>query len=77
MTAFLPYIGYEGAQALLADYRALNGDRAPSGPREAMTVRAYLEERLGKDLVDRVLSADALSALGFPETVRPSKGTNP
>ncbi len=77
VTAFLPYIGYEGAQALLADYRALNGDRAPSGPREAMTVRAYLEERLGKDLVDRVLSADALSALGFPETVRPSKGTNP
>jgi aspartate ammonia-lyase len=70
VTAFLPHVGYERAQALLADYRALSPDRA------RLTIRAYLEQRLGKELVDRVLSADALSALGFPETVRPSKGTN-
>ncbi len=76
VTAFLPYVGYERAQAILADYRALARDRAPSGQRDGVTIRAYLEERLGKDLVDRVLSADALSALGFPDTVRPSKGTN-
>lgn len=79
VTAFLPYIGYTGAEALLAEYHEQNSLHAGVSLRPAdslhpapgMTFRQFLESKLGKSLVDRVLSGDALSALGFPESVRP------
>jgi len=62
VTAFLPYIGYERAQALLAEYSATRSDKS-------ISIREFLGEQLGVELVDRVLSPEALSALGFPDSV--------
>jgi aspartate ammonia-lyase len=62
VTAFLPYIGYESAQELLAEYGAGQGEKGVS-------IREFLGQRLGIELVDRVLSPEALSALGFPDSV--------
>ncbi|HNY17585.1 MAG TPA: lyase family protein [Treponemataceae bacterium] len=69
VTAFLPSIGYERAQELLAEYRE-------SANANGETIRAFLTRKLGADAVDRALSSDALSALGFPDSP-PSKGLNP
>jgi len=55
VTAFLPYIGYGKAQDLLAEYRASGGK----------SVRGFLSDRLGAELVDKVLSPYSLTALGF------------
>ena len=57
VTAFLPRIGYERASALLADFFA-------SGRKN---VREFLREKLGADLVERVLSAESLISLGYRE----------
>ena len=62
VTAFLPYIGYERAQELLAKYGEERGDKGVS-------IREFLGGKLGVELVDRVLSPEALSALGFPDSV--------
>ena len=75
VTAFLPSIGYERAQELLAEYHS--GANASTGANaNGETVRAFLARKLGQDVVDRVLSSDALSALGFPDSP-PSKGLTP
>ena len=62
VTAFLPYIGYERAQELLAEYGVAHGEKS-------ISIREFLGDELGVELVDRVLSPEALSALGFPDSV--------
>ena len=79
VTAFLPHIGYERAQGLLAEWRAMaKGQSATGGASatraESVAIRAFLEEKLGKDLVDRVLSPEGLSMLGFSGS--PRRNTN-
>lgn len=58
ITALLPAIGYERAAALLKEYRLTGG---------TVTLRNFLSERLGKELIDKVFSPAALSALGFQD----------
>jgi aspartate ammonia-lyase len=55
VTAFVPYIGYDRAGDLAAEY-------AESGE---TNVKAFLEKKLGQKLVDTVLSPYHLTALGF------------
>ncbi len=55
ITAFLPHIGYDRAAALLREFDS-------SGRRN---LREFLSEKLGKDLVDRILSPYHLVALGY------------
>jgi aspartate ammonia-lyase len=55
ITAFLPQVGYERAEQLLADFH-----RAASG----VSLREFLSSQLGRDVVDRTLSAESLTALG-------------
>ena len=71
VTAFLPYVGYGRAQSLLAEWRA-NNAAAPDHSGQP-TIRAFLEDRLGKDLVDRVLSPESLSMLGFNPDAAPQE----
>lgn len=56
ITAFLPEIGYDKATELIKAFRQQN---------EETNVRNFLTVRLGKDLVDKVLSPYALTALGY------------
>ena len=58
ITAFLPKIGYERAEALA---RAFTDSRADN---PGLTLRAYLAERLGQEVVDEVLSPANLLKLG-------------
>jgi len=61
LTAFLPKIGYEGAEALVKEFveaRAKN---------PALILRAFLAEKLGASVVDEVLSAPNLIKLGHTE----------
>ena len=55
ITAFLPRIGYEQAQAWLAEYKAAAGS----------DLRAFLAGKLGKEIVEQTLSPENLTALGF------------
>lgn len=57
VTALLPYIGYEKASSLLAEYQALGEG----------TLREFLSSRLGAGEVDRIFSPAELSALGFQD----------
>jgi aspartate ammonia-lyase len=57
ITAFLPHIGYDRAAALLREFDS-------SGRKN---LREFLSEKLGKDLVDRILSPYHLIALGYRE----------
>jgi aspartate ammonia-lyase len=57
ITALLPFIGYEKAAALFREFRQKDG----------IPVRKFLEEKLGGDLVDDVLSPYQLTALGFKD----------
>ena len=57
VTAFLPHLGYERAGALITEFFA-------SGRKN---VREFLREKLGADLVERVLSAESLISLGYRE----------
>jgi aspartate ammonia-lyase len=52
VTALVPEIGYARAEALIAGY----------DPAAGKTVRAYLSEHLGADVVDRVLAPERLLA---------------
>ncbi len=54
VTAFLPHIGYECAEALMKEF-SLSGRK---------NVREFLNEKLGKDLVDTVLRPANLVSLG-------------
>lgn len=55
VTALLPLIGYEKAAAILQEFKKESGK----------TVRAFLEEKLGGALVEKVFSPFHLTALGF------------
>lgn len=57
VTAFLPVIGYARAQELVREFRASGGNN----------VREFLEEKLGKELVGKILSPARLTALGYQE----------
>ena len=57
VTALLPYIGYDKAAALLAEYAA-------SG---AGTLLAFLSEKLGEKLVEEAFSPQRLTSLGHME----------
>ncbi len=68
VTALVPLIGYERATELIREYHAGAGDasRPPGGDAAAAaTIRIFLEARLGKKLIDEVLSAYRLTALGY------------
>jgi aspartate ammonia-lyase len=55
VTALLPFIGYEKAAAVMEEFRHENGK----------TVRAFLEEKLGRGLTEKVFSPYQLTALGY------------
>lgn len=55
VTAFLPNLGYERAEALVAEYRRGGGT----------DFRAFLAERLGAEVVERTLDPHRLTALGY------------
>ena len=55
ITAFLPRIGYEQAQAWLTEYKVAGGT----------DLRAYLISKLGREIVEQSLSPENLTALGF------------
>ena len=57
ITAFLPSIGYDRANDLLADFRRT----------KETNLRQYLEKKLGKELVTKLLSPYNLVALGYRE----------
>ncbi|MCP4398779.1 MAG: hypothetical protein GY801_15955 [bacterium] len=56
MTAFLPHIGYERAETLLQEFHSQHTH---------MTFREFLNQQLGQELVDTVLSPHNLMALGY------------
>lgn len=55
ITAFLPHIGYEKAEAIVKEYTKAGKNN----------FREFLNEKLGNDLVNKVLSASNLVSLGF------------
>ncbi len=59
ITAFLPYLGYQKAEELLIEFTG-------SGQRD---FRLFLEDRLGKGMVSKVLSPAALMSLGYKEKI--------
>jgi aspartate ammonia-lyase len=64
VTAFLPEVGYDRATALAQEFAA-SGEK---------NMRHFLEERLGRDLVERALTPQHLMALGFKDHERNAKG---
>jgi len=58
ITAFLPKIGYERAEALAKEYVATRG----------VTLRSFLATKLGQAMVDEVLAAPNLIKLGHTDT---------
>lgn len=61
VTAFLPLLGYERAQGLLAEYGARDAALPPQ------SIRDFLSEKIGTETVSKILSAESLSALGYRE----------
>ncbi len=57
ITALLPVIGYEKATAFITEFT--------SGSEKYM--RRFLEEKLGKELIDKIFSPYQLTALGFKD----------
>jgi aspartate ammonia-lyase len=57
ITALLPVTGYEKATRLITEFSSL-GEK---------NMRRFLEERLGKELIDKVLSPYQLTALGYKD----------
>jgi aspartate ammonia-lyase len=57
ITALLPLIGYEKAALLISDFSS----------RGEKNMRRFLEEKLGKELIDKVLSPYQLTALGYKD----------
>jgi aspartate ammonia-lyase len=58
ITAFLPNIGYKGAEVLVKEYAETEG----------IDFHKFLKNKLGEELVERVLSPAALMSLGFKDT---------
>jgi len=61
VTALVPHVGYERATELIREYRDLEKRSLPEG----RTMRTFLEETLGKERIDRILSPWSLVALGY------------
>jgi len=59
ITAFLPYTGYQKAEELVFEF-SRNGQK---------DFRTFLEDRLGAQLVNKVLSPAALMSLGYKESI--------
>ncbi|MCU0665511.1 MAG: aspartate ammonia-lyase [Candidatus Omnitrophica bacterium] len=57
VTALLPYIGYDRAQALLDEFRKSAKE----------DLRLFLEEKLGKQLIDKVFDPYNLISLGYKQ----------
>ncbi|MBF0522585.1 MAG: aspartate ammonia-lyase [Candidatus Omnitrophica bacterium] len=57
ITAFLPYIGYDKAADLLKEFQSSGKDN----------LRAFLNEKLGVEAVDKVLSIERLISLGYKD----------
>ena len=55
ITALLPVIGYEKATELINEF--FSSDRK--------NMKAFLEEKLGKALVDELFSPERITALGY------------
>jgi len=73
ITALLPLIGYERATELIREYdrRESSTDKSAS-PLEGQVggkpnIRSFLEEKLGKGLIEEALSPYRLTALGYRE----------
>jgi len=60
ITAFLPHIGYDKANTLLQEFFACG----------KKNLREFLLEKLGKDLVERILSPSQLTSLGYRDDER-------
>jgi aspartate ammonia-lyase len=58
ITALLPVIGYEKATQFIAEFS--------SGSQNNM--RQFLEEKLGKELIDQIFSPYQLTALGYKDS---------
>ena len=71
VTALLPAIGYERATELMQEYQKLEtrigSEALPSECRaaELPNIRSFLEEKLGKELLERALAPYHLTALGY------------
>jgi aspartate ammonia-lyase len=57
ITALLPMIGYEKATAFVTEFSSGN----------EKNMRRFLEEKLGKELIDKIFSPYQLTALGFKD----------
>ncbi len=55
ITAFLPFIGYEKAEQLIKEFT--NSSKT--------NIKNFLEEKLGKDIVEKILSPYSLTSLGY------------
>jgi aspartate ammonia-lyase len=64
ITALLPQIGYTRAEKLLEEFRRENA-AAPAGTQRL--IKEFLVERLGSEAVEKALSAQALTQLGFTD----------
>lgn len=64
VTALLPRIGYERAAALVREFQQTTPAGA-AAPASGSGIRSFLENRLGKALVDEILSPSHLTALGY------------
>jgi aspartate ammonia-lyase len=57
ITALLPLIGYEKATAFIKEYSSSSNNN----------MRHFLEEKLGKELIDKIFSPYQLTALGYKD----------
>lgn len=64
MTAFLPELGYDKVLELVKEY----------SQKEGLGVRTFLNKKLGKEMVDKVLSGENLTRLGFPLNKKKKNG---
>jgi len=61
ITAFLPHIGYEKAEVLLKEFSSS----------KKTNLREFLSEKLGKEIVEKTLSAHNLISLGYKDDKNP------
>ena len=59
-TAFVPVVGYEKATALIKEFKECGKEN----------VKTFLAEKLGKELVDKILSAENIMSLGYKDDQR-------
>ena len=59
ITAFLPYLGYRKAEELVLEFTGSS----------QKDFRSFLEDRLGVQMVNKVLSPAALMSLGYKENI--------